>query len=573
MLNFKTFLVSIAAIGIVGCNGGSSNPANTVESTPQTESAVGDVTTSITDNLSQDYAEVWVTITSVYALNANGEKFELYSELAGSTFNLSELTTQSRLLSQVSIPAGTYTSFVIEAKPAITLIDSFGKVTPAKLQGDYSGGNDSDVEIRVAGLLTVSESENAELMLDFDLARFTYTESTNSVSPVIAQLAENQTRTRYAEFEGFVTSVGSDSLQLQSEYFSQPVTLVTGTFTNFFNQQTGRAFSPKLGDRIEVVGAYQPDAPNTITAKSVRLEDPDTQDYGRNEVEGRIVSVVDNQIMLDVREADFMPPSNELSIYNLTNATFETGDITSLAAGQWVEVKGIWQGTGEESFEAQLVQIEGASRVDYDASTTYSDSYVEVEGLIDSMSADGSVLTVNVVRSGDDDYYSSLPAVAKAVSVDVSSAWFEDQSESCLGEGKYIEAKGAVTSSGSGPVLLARTVELEGFCGNSQTPGPDDGASWDWIDTSDERHESDDFDYDGNDEVEGIIQTVDAEVLALKLYEVKGFNPGAVNSIEVNVNGAWYDDGSSVSLLPGRYVEFEGSWDGSQFKARKIDFD
>ncbi len=281
-----------------------------------------------------------------------------------------------------------------------------------------------------------------------------------------------------------------------------------------------------------------------------------------------------------------------------------------LANGQWVEIKGQWDGT---TFTANYIYIEGALNRSEQYDQVYTDQYVEVEGVVTSV--DGSSVVVNVSRSE----HSSTIAVNSLITLDVSNAWYEDGNTSCLIVGSYIEAKGALTDS----VMAAKKVEFKGDCGsfedyqyvdneqddsgvnddsgsddsaydNDDSSGSDDSANdnddssgsddsaYDNDDSSnsddDSNYRDDDNDgFDDNydneyDEVKGIITAVSANSITLKVSKTEGFSV-STSTITIDITNSYYEDGTSSNLLVNTFIEVKGYWDGVTFTARKIEFD
>ncbi|MEY3017995.1 MAG: hypothetical protein RL336_1130, partial [Pseudomonadota bacterium] len=435
----------------------------------------------------------------------------------------------------------------------------------------------------------------SSLTLDFDLAQFTYDATTNNVTPTVVQFTDTS-RDQQAELHGAVTGVYSDHIEIESDHHAKTLTINVAAGTVVYDEATRSSTNTtdgiEVGDYVEVYGDYETST-SSISAASVRIDD-DAQggSYGADndsyyEVEGVVVSYDGSVLVLDVREANFLPGADTLSISGVSSASFPAGIAAELSAGQWLEINGQWDG---QTFSANYVQIEGGLTTQERESHEYSDAYQEVEGIISSV--DTSTQTVVVTVSNSDD---GVYAAGASVTINYSAAWLSSSAEACLVEGSYIEAKGAAISD----VLEAKRVKFEGACGSfsgytyvddsadersdhgssgsddSVNGGADDGASGSSDDSVSDNSNHDNFDElygDVDHEAKGIIVALTDTQLTLQLSKVEGFNPGAT-TVVVDITNAWYEDGSFVTLALNRFIKVEGYWDGAVLVARKVEFD
>ncbi len=604
---------------LVACGGGSEDsdreyrpaPAPELEADTAPEIKYGYVSTFITDNLSQEYSEVWVLLKEIYVDDASGNKIELYSNPQGFSVNLSELVSVSQFMAGVKLAEGTYSNFTVELASSIKLVDNANQTINAVLSAD-----DNDVQVNVTGELTVTADAMSTLTLDFDLAQFTYDVDTNTVSPVVQVLDNNESRTQEAELHGTVTRVDANSFAITSDRLSQEVSISVSAHTDLYDEDSNSSDNDisliSEGDVVKVRGIYDVEAAE-VDANRVHIEKDDVDSSDNDsyyEIEGTVVSFDGSTLEVDIRQASFVPESDTLIIANVTNANYQTGALDQLANGQWVEIKGQWDGT---TFTANYIYIEGALNRSEQDDQVYTDQYVEVEGIVASV--DGSNVVVNVSRSE----HSSIITVNSMITLDVSNAWYEDGNTSCLIVGSYIEAKGALTDS----VMAAKKVEFKGDCGsfedyqyvdneqddsgvnddsgsddsaydNDDSSGSDDSANdnddssgsddsaYDNDDSSnsddDSNYRDDDNDgFDDNydneyDEVKGIITAVSANSITLKVSKTEGFSV-STSTITIDITNSYYEDGTSSNLLVNTFIEVKGYWDGVTFTARKIEFD
>jgi len=432
------FLIPFIAL-LTACGGGSSDNDGTVS-------------LLITDNLAVDYSEIWVNLQSVTVNDNNGQTATLYQDTTGQTHNLSQLANIGALVDAQTVPAGTYTSFDIVLANSIDLVDQAGVVTTAKF--DQTSGSQT-FSLTVAGSLTVDANQTTTLALDFDLAQFSYDAGTNTVTPMVVQkdpAALNQTvSTIYGEVERVINS---SQFVLDPTGNGRHLTVVLHNSATVTNTSTNPAMVTAdtsgltTNMYVSVSGTYDA-AALTITAISVQTGNNATN--LSHKMEGTIVSASGGTLSVDVREANFMPGANSLSI-NVSNAIFSHGALTDLAAGQKIEIKGSWDGT---IFTPVVVEIEGYSSNRSDDSHSYNDDYAEIKGQITAVNSNQLSLTVQ-----EREHVSGID-IGDSVTIDSSNSWIEHGNSSCLVVDAVIEAKGPMTDA---TTMAANKIEIKTGC-------------------------------------------------------------------------------------------------------------
>jgi len=540
----------------------------------------GYVSALITDNLSRDYAEVWVTLHSIEILTASGSSATVYESIGGTPVNLSQLVDVSQLLGQQAVAAGAYTTFNVELGNQINLTDKNGNVINATF------GNGVELfDIVVDGELVVSQGQASSLTLDFDLAQFVYDANSGLVTPTVVQFNDDS-REQRAELHGSVQAVYDNYIEVVSDKHANVLKVNISNGTVIYDEASRQSSNAialiTVGDYVEIYGDYDA-ATSSVVAANVRIEDDyDGSDFSSDndsyyEVEGLVVSYDGSTLVLDVREANFLPDGNTVNITGVANAGFEAGSLSDLKAGQWLEINGQWDG---QTFSANYVEIEGGLTDAERDSESYDNSYLEVEGVITSVDSANQQFVVTVSDSDDNGF-----VIGASVTVNYTGAWLSSQAQSCLIAGSYVEAKGALSNS----VVAAKRIEFEGACGGfsdysyvddsaDERSGDDDNHSDDDYDNTDSHDDNDSNDNDdiyGSDldhEAEGLIISLRDGSLTLRVSEVEGFNPGST-TIEVDITNAWYEDGTAANLALNRFIEVEGFWDGTQLIASKVEFD
>ncbi len=472
-MNIKPFILIPAFASLIACGGSGSSLTDD-----------GTVSLLVTDNLTQDYAEVWVNIHSVSATDNNGLTVVLYEDATGQTYNLSQLANIGALVDTQSITAGSYISFDIVMANDITLVDPNGAVTNATF--DQSGNPDYNVSVN--GSLQVEANQATTLALDFDLQQFTYDATSNTVNPVVVQkdpsTLHQTITTLYGEVEA-ITSSNQFVLDPIGEGRNLNVTLHNNATVT--NSATGEVLSDTSGlainTHVSVSGNY--DA-STLTITASDVQSGSDASSLTHEIEGIIETVNGGMLSINIHEANFMPSTNSISL-DVSNAAFSHGALNQLALGQKIEIKGNWDGT---AFTPAVVEIEGYSgnRSDDESDDNYMDDYAEIEGEISAV--DNNALTITVRER---EYVSGIN-VGDSVTIDSGNSWIKHGNSSCLAMGTVIEAKGPMTGNAT---MSANTIEIESDCGgdgNSNSDLGDDDSNDDSNDESDDDNEDSDDD-------------------------------------------------------------------------------
>ena len=177
---FALLQVACAAAALAGCGGGGAPDAAGTGTVP-TAKVQAVLQTYITDNLATDYSKVWVSIRKITAVDAAGAEVTLLDATAAPVVvNHSSLASVGQFLSTVSIPAGVYGEVRVTLDNSVQLVSLDGATTiSAKLTAT---GTEFVVHVRNLDLDTAA---NGQLVLDFNLARFTYDPATGLVTPTI----------------------------------------------------------------------------------------------------------------------------------------------------------------------------------------------------------------------------------------------------------------------------------------------------------------------------------------------------------------------------------------------------
>ncbi len=525
-MNVKPLVLIPLVTALVACGGSDSDSFGVT--------GAGTVSVLITDNLSQNYNEVWVEVRSITATGQGGQTVTLFEDVTGRTYNLSQLVNIGALIDTRSVAPGTYTLFDIELDNDITLVDPAGNTIDAVFGQTGKPAH----TIAVDGNLVVDPARPVTLALDFDLANFTYDPATNTVTPVVVQKDPDALSQAVATTRGAVQAInGPGRFVLTPAGSDAAITVNLHGNATVTNPGSG-VIKPDTsllqpGMSVRVSGVYDADT-LTITATSVVIDGSAAPVALRHEVEGYVTAVTGTIVELNIEEATFRPASNLLSI-DVGNALFSKGSLDMLATGQELEIKGDWDGS---TFSAAVVEIEGAPR--NTGSYSYDDDYAEIEGIVTSATGDSVTLTVR-----EYEHVSGI-SIGQSVTIDRSGAWYKHGDASCLAPGMEIEIKGAFTAN----AMTASVIEYE----DNSCYGAYGGG--------------------GYAEIEGSVTGVTGSTVTLTVQEyeyVSGISIG--QSITIDRNDVWYKDGNATCLAPGARIEVEGSFDGTAMDAFVIEFE
>ncbi len=471
-MNTRPFILIPLVTALVACGGGNDSPS--------TASNEGTVSVLITDNLTLDYAEVWVNVQSISATDASGQSVTLYQDAVGQTHNLSQLVNIGALVDAQSVTPGTYTTFDIVLANDIKLVNLAGDVINANF--DQSGS--PSFAMTVPGSLVIDANQTSTLALDFDLAQFTYDATTKTVAPVVVQKDATALNQTVVTTQGQVQTVNSASQFVMTPATGgTDITVDLHTTATVTDAATGTVGTDTAGlapgSSVSVSGVYDANT-LTITASGVQVDSNVISI--RHEIEGLVISFDGSTLVMDVKEASFAPSTNNVSV-DISNAVFSKGSLAMVAAGQKVEVKGLWDGS---SFSAAVVEIEGAQR-NTTESRNYDDEYAEVKGTINSVVGDEINLTVTKYE------HVSGISLGDVLTINSANSWFKQGDSRCLAANAQIEVKGAFTTTST---LDASVIEFESDCGGYHSDSDDDH---DDDDDSENDHRDDDH---GNDHEE-----------------------------------------------------------------------
>lgn len=448
------FLLSATALAVLAaCGGGGSSSGSTTTARP----ASVKLQTYITDNLTTTYSKVWVSVLSITAVDEAGDDVTLLDATASPiVVNLSELASVGQLLSTSSIPVGRYTALKVTLVNAVQLVRS-------------SDGSTLDAKFAATGtdyVLTLDEVEfeaadQGQLVLDFDLARFTYDAATGLVTPHVEVPDPDTAFRRFvrqqAEVHGRVLSVdaAAGTLTIRDRHLGDGVVVTLAADAVIVDEDAGTTLA--LADvpvdaRIEITGTVTPGAttadPVTVTASVIHIEHASSKSE-RTHGEGTVQSVDGTRVTVALSEADFMPGSNTV-VVDIADARFSHGEAADLVEGVTVHFRGRLSGTGADTvLAATVVDVEGAAS-EHDREAHPDRRFSVLKGTVGEVGVDGT-FTLEVTES------EGHRAAAGTYTVDASSAVYLEGNGACLVADAKVKAIGALTEG----ALLARFLKID----------------------------------------------------------------------------------------------------------------
>lgn len=447
----RTIIYIIVLFAFAACGGSSSTP--TTNGTGN--SNAGKVAVVVTDNLTTDYSEVWVTLFSIEASDG-ANSITLYDNPAGEVINLAELNGVGSLLSVMDIPAGTYTSFEIKLDRNVSLVTNTGVTEVHQIA---SSGDSATVSFEITGELVVADGAITTFTVDFDLSQFTLNES-GQIIPVMKQVKDmtDKVKQTQTKIHGEVVSLTDTGFVLLTKDGAE-VTVAIDDYTILLLED-GLTLSELMpGMKVKVFGSVDTET-LVINATKVVIDSPDSDsDASTVELEGTITAVdtAAGTITVDVKHAEFMPESNTVTISISETTHFCRGTADILAEGQVVEVKGIMQADG--TISATSLEIEGAG---HDGEASHA--YAEIKGSV--VMLEGTSLSVLISHVDGLDV-----AVGSEITIDISDAFLKDGTIEDLIVDVMVEVKGTIDDTGTfKPTMVEINIPTEAM--SSTMPDP-----------------------------------------------------------------------------------------------------
>jgi hypothetical protein len=450
-------LSAVTLATLVACGGGGGDTSGT---TPAATASAVTLQTYITDNLATEYSKVWVTIRRITALDASGTEVTLLDASAEPVVvNLSSLAEVGQLMSSVSVPAGLYTQVTVTLGNAVQLVSLDGATTTA---AKFAASGDEFVW-RVRGV-EVDAATDGQLVLDFNLARFTYSASTGLVTPEVLVPKPADAFRKFvrqqAGLHATVTAVDATAgtLTVSDRHLGSGIVVALASDATIVNASTGAALTladVAAGARLRIQGTVTPgattDDPVTVTATLIQVE-PALATTAAVRGAGTVQSVDGTKVTVALTEASFLPGAASV-VVDVGSARFAHGTAADLVAGVTVSFRGAISGSGADALvAASVIDVDGAAATGKTTAAALSG----LRGTVAQLHSDGT-FTVTVSGAAGQPW----SVAAGTYTVDAASATYRAGTATCLVAGATVKAMGTL----SGTTLTARRLEVEGCAG------------------------------------------------------------------------------------------------------------
>lgn len=461
-------LTAVAAAALTACGGGGAPSAGALN-----QASAVRVQTYITDNLATDYSKVWVTIKQLSVVDASGNTVTLLDATAAPVVvNLSSLASVGQLMSTVAVPPGIYTEIQVTLGNDVQLVSLDGSTT-TNAKFDATG---TDFVWTVHNV-SLDTSTTGQLVLDFNLAKFTYDATTGLVTPTIdvpkpADAFKKFVREQ-AEVHGTVQSVDpvAKTLTINDARLGGSVVVSLAADAVIIDETTGQTVALTAlaaNENVEIRGTVTPGAttadPVTVLASVIHVEPASSNASAHGE--GTVTAVSGSLVTVSVDEANFLPGSNSV-VVDISSAHFEHGLASDIAVGVTVEFRGTVSGSGSTAeLLAQSIDVQGApssGEREQNPGLHFSD----LNGTVATVNADGTFALT--VTQAEGPY-----AVPGTYTVDPTGAIYKEGNVSCLAAGATVNAVGTLAATGS--TFAARYLEISG-CSGEKASAPESEAS------------------------------------------------------------------------------------------------
>lgn len=214
----------------------------------------------VTDQATDGFAGVWATLYRVEVAQANGPFRTVYEADEGVELNIPELSDTVELLGTASLPAGSYVRARVTLRNTMRVIEGNGSGSDVPLRvGQGTGFAAGPQETCVAEMpvsVTVPGNGHADVILDFDLARFQMVG--NALQAHIRQANRNEIAVKKwrARLVGIVENLRSGAgfdLRLRS---GRTVAVALDEDTSVISASTGERKELENGQRVAVFGPW-----------------------------------------------------------------------------------------------------------------------------------------------------------------------------------------------------------------------------------------------------------------------------------------------------------------------------
>jgi len=453
------FQIACAAAILAACGGGGSAGSSSLGGA--TGQSV-ELQTYITDNLATDYAKVWVSIERITAVDADGVEATLLDATAAPVVvNLSSLASVGQLLATSSIKPGVYHEVRVTLVNSVQLVSLDGATTTtAKL-----AASGSDFVVHVANL-ALYPGASGQLVLDFNLARFTYDGATGLVVPVVEAPKPSDAFDKFvhqqATVNGTVKSVDAtaQTITVDDARLGAGIVVSLATDAVVLDEASGQTVTlagVAVGAHVEIRGSVKPGAttadPVTVVASVVHIERALPPVAVQTvAAAGNVKAVNGTLVTVALHEASFLPGADGI-VVDISAASFTHGTAGDLAPGVAVAFRGSLSGAGTAAVVlASDVDVLGAPSL-REQQLHPELKFNAVNGQIAAVNGDGSFTVAQAKADG--------PVAVATYTIDPSQATYLAGNASCIAVGAVVQAIGVLADQ----TLSARFLNVKDCAG------------------------------------------------------------------------------------------------------------
>ena len=456
--------LAFAAVLLGGCGGGGGSAGvAAIDTSGSAQVQSVPLQTYITDNLATDYSKVWVSIEKITAVDAAGAEVTLLDATAApAVVNLSSLASVGHLIASADVKAGVYTEVRVTLVNSVRLVSLDGLTTVAAKLAPT--GTDLVVHVRNVGLDTAN---SGQLVLDFNLAKFSYDAATGLVTPTVEAPKPVDAFSKFvhqqADVNGVVKSVdlAKQTMSIDDERLGKGLVVSLASDAVIVDEGSGATVTLAgiaIGAHVEIKGALTPGAttgdPVTVVASVVHVERA-IPPVAVTVVAGggKVASVSGHLLTVTIDDATFLPGANSV-VVDIASAKFLHGAAGDLAAGVKVAFHGSLGGSGGAPVViATDIDVQGAPSAGEQAKNP-TQKFTAVNGAIATLNTDGT-FTVAVTRAD------GPVVVPGAYTVNPLHATYLEGNATCLAVGQVVQAVGSLVAT----TMTATYMNVKGCSG------------------------------------------------------------------------------------------------------------
>jgi hypothetical protein len=311
MKNLLLLLLAAAALALVGCGGGGGGSASNA-----------DAGFFATDNLSDNYDGVWVTIRKVQLRKADDTFVTIFDNAIGKVVNLRALNDGAEryeFFGEDSVPQGTYTGLRVELDRDVVLYPTGETVGLNRVFDDAYGSDRARLDLIFGSAKTVGPG-GLNFICDFDLSAWEDVggEIRNAIiddSPGNGMNDPN--RHENEDYDGRISGLEGTAPNFNFVLISESnnkLEVETNSDTVVFNNNGQPNPTLTNGKRIEVRGKFNPTS-GKLLATSIKIKGTGDDDEFEVKGEPSMANAAARTFKVTTRECDgFIPQGTVVNV-------------------------------------------------------------------------------------------------------------------------------------------------------------------------------------------------------------------------------------------------------------------